>query len=149
MSQVKIYFTLLALSIFSSNVFAAPDFHQVLVKSPSMASYLYNNQIQMESKVEGGVIYTRQHPGAEAESGFGQLLAATMPKFDSRFASEISPYWTFQIRLARVNTGSKWHSYAKGLPTGVQTIKRRSPTNWSGQRVTGWSGVKEFKVLVY
>ncbi|MDN3611418.1 hypothetical protein ACODM8_18635 [Vibrio ostreicida] len=149
MSQVKIYFTLFALSMFASNVFATPDFHQVLVKSPSMASYLYNNQIQMESKVDGGVIYTRQHPGAEAESGFGQLLAATMPNFDSRFANEISPYWTFQIRLARVNSGSKWHSYAKGLPTGIQTIKRRSPTSWSSQRVTGWSSVKEFKVLVY
>lgn len=133
----------------SGNAFAEPAFHQVLAKSPQLANYLYNNQIQQESKVEGGVIYTRQHPGGEAENGFGQVLAQVMPKYDSQFANGVSAYWTFQIRLARKNSGSKWHNYAKGLPTGVQTIKRRSPTHWMGQRVTSWSGVKEFKVLVY
>jgi len=51
--------------------------------------------------------------------------------------------------LARQNEGSKWHTFAKNLPTGVQTIKRRSPKHWMGQRVTSWSDVKEFKVLVY
>lgn len=127
----------------------APSFHDVLVNSPSMASYLYNNQIQMESKVSAGVLYSRMHPGAEAESGFGQVLAATMPKFDSRFADGVSAYWTFAIRLARVNSGSKWHSYAKGLPTGIQTIQRKAPTNWSSQRVTGWSDTRSFKVIVY
>lgn len=126
-----------------------PSFHDVLANSPGMANYLYNNQIQIESKVSDGTIYTRQHPGALAESGFAQVLDITMPKFDDRFANGISAYWTFQIRLARVNSGSKWNSYAKGLPTGVQTIYRKSPTNWSGQRVTGWSSTKSFQVIVY
>ncbi|WP_263080782.1 hypothetical protein [Endozoicomonas sp. Mp262] len=71
-----------------------------------------------------------------------------MPKYDARFSQDISAYWTFQIRLARKNTGSKWHNYAKNLPTGIQTIKRRVPTRWMSERVTSWSGVKEMKVLV-
>lgn len=128
---------------------AEPAFNIVLQNSPDMANYLYSNQLQIESKVEDGVIYTRQHPGAMAEYGFEQVLAATMPKFDSRFAQGISPYWTFQIQLARVNPASKWHNYAKNLPTGVQTIKRRVPTCWTDQRVNGWSDIEEFKVIVY
>ena len=144
--------TVLASSLalcFSGSVSAEPAFHDVLKNSRNMASYLYSNQIQQESKVEGGVIYTRQHPGGDVENGFAEVLAVTMPKFDARFAQGISPYWTFKIRLARKNTKSKWHSYAKNLPTGIQTIKRRVPTNWMSERVTGWSGVKEFKVIVY
>lgn len=139
-----ILFTLL-----SGQVSAEPNWHNVLKNSPHMANYLYSNQIQQESKVENGVIYTRQHPGADAESGFGEVLAATMPMFNSMFSSGVSPYWTFQIRLARMNSGSKWHSYAKGLSTGIQTIKRRAPTRWMSERVTAWSDVKEFKVYVY
>ena len=134
---------------FSGYAMAEPAFHDVLKNSSNMASYLYSNQIQQESKVEGGVIYTRQHPGAKAENGFAQVLAATMPKFDARFSQGVNPYWTFQIRLARVNSGSKWHNYAKNLPTGIQTIKRRVPTSWMSERVTGWSSVREFKVIVY
>jgi hypothetical protein len=139
----------LAAFSFSGYLIAEPAFHQVLTSSPNMASYLYSNQIQQESKVENGVIYTRQHPGAEAENGFAQVLQATLPKFDSRFAQGISAYWTVQIRLARKNPKSKWHNYAKNLPTGIQTIKRRIPTNWMSERVTGWSDVRSFKVLVY
>lgn len=126
-----------------------PAFHEVLKASPHVASYMYSNQIQMESKVSGGVIYTRQHPGAEAESGFGELICKVMPKYDSHFSQGVSVYWTFQIRLAHVNSGSKWHTYAKGLPTGIQTITRKSPTHWSSQRVTGWSSARSFKVIVY
>ncbi|PAJ71596.1 hypothetical protein CJF42_25765 [Pseudoalteromonas sp. NBT06-2] len=144
--QKSLVFCCLGLSI---SAYAKPDFHKLLEKSPSMASYLYNNQIQSESKVDSGVIYTRQHPGSKPENGFGELLAVTMPKYDARFSNELSAYWTFQIRLARQNEGSKWHTFAKNLPTGVQTIKRRSPKHWMGQRVTSWSDVKEFKVLVY
>jgi len=140
--------SLFALS-FSGYVAAEPAFHAVLQNSPAMAKYLYSNQIQQESKVENGVIYTRQHPGAQVETGFSQVLSATMPKFDPRFSQGIHPYWTFQIRLARKNPGSKWHNYAKNLPTGIQTIKRRSPTRWQSERVTSWSDVKEFKVIVY
>ena len=65
------------------------------------------------------------------------------------FGSDVSPYWTFQIRLARKNSGSKWHNYAKNLPTGIQTIKRRVPTRWMSERVTAWSSEREFKVYVY
>lgn len=128
---------------------SSPGFHEVFLKCPSMATYLYSNQIQHESKVDGGVIYTRMHPGGDAESGFAEVLAATMPKFDQRFSEGVNAYWTLHIRLARTNSGSKWHSYAKGLPTGIQTIKRKTPTSWMGERVTGWSSVHSFKVIVY
>ena len=136
--------------LFSTTVFAEPAFHELLSNSPQMANYMYSNQIQQESKVENGIIYTRQHPGAMAENGFGQVLQTSIKKYDSRFATDgLSAYWTFQIRLARKNSKSKWHNYAKSLPTGVQTIKRRSPTHWMGERVTSWSSSKEFKVFVY
>lgn len=131
------------------SVLTLPDFHQVLVDSPAVANLLYATQIQRESKVEGDIIYQWQTPLAEAESAVAQVLNALMPKSDARFANGISAYWTFQIRIARRNSGSKWHNYAKNLPTGVQTIKRKSPTNWSGNRITGWTGVREFKVIVY
>lgn len=140
---------LLAFLLTPFAVQATPDWHQVLAKSPNLANVLYSNQIQQESKVENGVIYTRQQPGARDEAAIGELLANTMYKFDSKFKSEVNPYWTFHIRLARVNSGSKWHGFAKNLPTGIQTIKRRVPTHWMGERVTSWSDVREFKVFVY
>ena len=127
----------------------APEFHNVLIKSPSMANYLYNNQIQPESKVSDGVIYSRTHPGGEADNGFGEVLQETLKKYDSRFSQGVNAYWTFQIRLARVNSGSKWHSYAKSLPSGIQTIKRRTPSRWFAERVVGWLDVAEMKVIVY
>jgi len=138
------------LSLFASVYASAePAFHEVLSKSPLMAKHLYSNQIQQESKVSDGVIYTRQHPGGETEGGFAQVLQQTLSKYDAKLAKEINAYWTFQIRLARKNTGSKWHKYAKSLPTGVQTIKRRKPSRWMSERVTSWSDTQEFKVLVY
>ena len=140
---------LIGLLVFPLAGYANPAFHDVFVKSTNMRNYLLNNQVQQESTVKDGVIYTRQHPGGVAERGFGELLAATMPKFDNRFAQGVSPYWTLQIRLARTNSKSKWHNYAKSLPTGIQTIKRRIPTDWMVERVTGWSSVKELKVIVY
>jgi len=132
-----------------SALLATQDFHQVLAKSPTMANILYHTQIQTESQVKGDIIYQWQTPGAEVESAIAELLAVLLPKYDGRFANEINAYWTFQIRIARRNSGSKWNNYAKNLPTGVQTIKRKSPTRWMGNRITGWSGVREFKVIVY
>ena len=114
-----------------------------------MANYLYEDQIQPESKVSDGVIYSRSHPGGKADDGFGEVLQETLKKYDSRFSQGVNAYWTFQIRLARVNSGSKWHSYAKSLPSGIQTIKRRTPARWMAERVVGWSDVAEKKVIVY
>lgn len=140
---------LLVLLLMPIAVQATPDWHQVLAKSPNLANVLYSNQIQQESKVENGVIYSRQQPGGRNENAISELFSNTMFKFDSRFKSGVNPYWTFHIRLARVNSGSKWHNFAKNLPTGIQTIKRRIPTHWMGERVTSWSDVQEFKVIVY
>jgi len=131
---------------------AVPEFHDVLEKSPNMAKYLYENQIQLESKVSDGVIYTRMHRGGMVETGFAEVLQETLKKYDLRFSQGVSAYWTFQIRIARKNKGSKFHSYAKSLPTGIQTIKRRLPTSWmggSGDMVFTWSDVAEKKVIVY
>ena len=114
-----------------------------------MANYLYNNQIQQESKVSDGVIYTRAHPGGKVEKGFEEVLQETLKIYDSRFSQGVSAYWTFQIRLAREKSGSKWHSFAKSLPCGIQTIKMRTPATWLYQRVTRWSDVGERKVIVY
>ncbi|ROS00268.1 hypothetical protein EDC56_2906 [Sinobacterium caligoides] len=142
--------SLFVVSLFAANsVVANPSFHNALQNSPNMANYLYSNQIQQESKVSDGVFYSRQHPGAKAENGFAEVLQETLKKYDDRFSQGVSAYWTFQIRLARKNSGSKWHSYAKSLPTGVQTIKRRIPVKWMGERVTSWSDVREMKVIVY
>jgi hypothetical protein len=149
----KRFFARLSLAVsflfIANNATAANEFHSVFANSPSAANILYSTQIQQESKVENGVLYSRQSPGASAENAIGQLLAATLGKFDARFSKEISPYWTFQVRLARRNKGSKWHSYLIKLTPGIHVIKRRNPTRWMGERVTGWSDVKEFKVLVY
>lgn len=114
-----------------------------------MVKFLYSNQIQDESKVENGVFYSRDHPGGEMEAAFSRLLQAAMGSYDSRFKEGVSAYWTVSIRLARRNPGSKWYSYAITLPEGIQTIKRRKPTSWMYERVTGWSDVASFKVLVY
>ena len=114
-----------------------------------MANYLYHNQVQTGSKVSDGVLYTYQHPGGQAEQGFGEVLQEASKKYDSRFSQGVSAYWTFQIKIARTNSPSKWHSYAKSLPVGIQTIKRRRPTHWLGTGVTSWSDVHEFKVIVY
>ena len=126
-----------------------PEFHNVLHNSPSMRDYLYNNQIQRESKVSGGVIYDRRQPGGQAEAGFEQVLQETMTKYDSRFSQGVSPYWTFQIRIARMNSGSKWHYYAKGLPAGIQTIRWRKPIKWETYFSSTWSDVRTTKVIVY
>jgi len=136
-------------SLNATSLTAVPEFHNVLLKSPSMAEYLYENQIQEESKVSNGVIYIRTHPGGVADDGFAQSLQETLKKYDSRFSQGVSAYWTFQIKLAREKSGSKWHSYAKSLPGGIQTIKRRAPTGWRGERVTSWTGVRNVKVIVY
>jgi len=153
MLHLKVFVTLVGLvcsvSVKSLVGLAVPNFARVLDNSPTMANILYATQIQRESTVENGIIYQWQTPGADAENALAEVLGNLMPTIDERFASGISAYWTFQIRLARRNTGSKWNNYAKNLPTGVQTIKRKSPTNWSGNRITGWSGVREFKVIVY
>ena len=114
-----------------------------------MANYLYEDQIQPESKVSDGVIYSRTHPGGRADNGFGEVLQDLLKRYDYRFSDGVDAYWTFQIRLARVNSGSKWHSYAKSLPSGIQTIKRRTPSRWFAERVVGWSDVAEKKVIVY
>ena len=114
-----------------------------------MINYLYENQIQPQSKVSDGVIYTRTHPDGTVENGFAEVLQETLKKYDVRFSQGVSAYWTVQIRIARKVSGSKWHSYAKSLPTGIQTIKRRKPTNWMGQRVVAWSDVADMKVIVY
>jgi hypothetical protein len=149
----KRFFAPLSLAVsflfIANNAVAANEFHSVLANSPSAANILYSTQIQQESKVENGVLYTRHTPGASAENAIAQLLAATLGKFDSRFPKEISPYWTFQVRLARVNKGSKWHSYLIKLKPGIHVIKRRVPTRWQSERVTSWSDVAERKVLVY
>ena len=127
-----------------------PEFLNVLYESPSMMDYLYNNQIQRDSKVSDGVIYERRHPGGQADLGFEQLLQETMTKFDSRFSQGVSPYWTFQITLARKNSGSKWHNYANSLPAGIQTIRWRKPIKWATSltQIT-WSDVRTTKVIVY
>ena len=132
-----------------TSLIALPEFHDVLKKSPDMYSYLLSNQIQMESEVSDGVIYERQHPGGDAEKGFNQVLQEALKKYDSRFSEGVSAYWTFQIRIARETPGSKWHSYAKSLPYGIQTIKRKVPLHWFEERVHKWSPVWERKVIVY
>ena len=114
-----------------------------------MAKYLYENQIQPQSKVSDGVIYTRMHRGGMVETGFAEVLQETLKKYDLRFSQGVSAYWTVAIRIARRNSGSKWHSYAWGLPVGVQTIKVKTPKHWFAERVRSWLDVKEKKVLVY
>ena len=133
----------------ATSLTATPEFHNVFEKTPSMNEYLLRNQIQTQSKVSGGIIYERRHPGGKAEEGFEELLQYTLKKYDSRFSEGVSAYWTLQIRMARAVEGSKWHSYAKSLPYGIQTIKIKPPINWLELWVRGWGSVEEKKVLVY
>ena len=120
-------------------------------KKGPIRDYLYDNQIQQEAEVKDGVIYERRHPadGGKAEKGIAEILQETFKLYDTRFSEGVSAYWTVAIRIARRNSGSKWHSYAKRLPVGVQTVKVKTPKHWFAERVRTWLDVKEKKVLVY
>ena len=120
-------------------------------KKGPIRDYLYDNQIQQEAEVKDGVIYERRHPahGGKSEEGIAEILQETFKLYDTRFSEGVSAYWTVAIRIARRNSGSKWHSYAWGLPVGVQTIKVKTPKHWFSERVRSWLDVKEKKVLVY
>ena len=127
-----------------------PGFHYLLRNSPNMMEYIFENQLWKGSVVSNGVFHTYQHPGAKVERGFEEVLQEAVKQYDSwTFPQDVNAYWTFQIRLARRNSDSKWHSYAKTLPVGIQTIKIRKPKNWVGTTVTKWKDVKEVKVIVY
>ena len=115
-----------------------------------MMEYIFDNQLWRGSAVSNGVFHTYQHPGAKVERGFEEVLQEAVKQYDSwTFPQDVNAYWTFQIRLARRNSHSKWHSYAKTLPVGIQTIKIRKPKNWMGTLVTKWNDVKEVKVIIY
>ena len=114
-----------------------------------MKDYFFGNQIHSQSKVIDGVIYLTNHRNGMAEAVIDQVLQETLKMYDSRFSQGVSAYWTFHIRIARKSSGSNFHSYAKSLPTGIQTIKRRLPTTWMGETVLTWSDVAEMKVIVY
>jgi len=148
--MAKLHLLVLLALLNATSLIAGPEFYNVLEKLPNMLDYLVSNQLQTQSKVSGGIIYERRHPGGEAEKGFEELLQYTLKKYDSRFSEGVSAYWTVQIMMARVKAiGSKWYSYAKNLPDGIQTIKIKRPVNWLEQWVRGWSSVEEKKVLVY
>ena len=137
-----------------TSVTATPEIYiavEKFTKKGPMREYLYDNQIQQEAQVKDGVIYERRHPGdgGKGEEGFEELLQETFKLYDTRFSEGVSAYWTVAIRIARRNPGSKWHSYAKKLPIGVQTIKVKTPKHWFSERVRSWLDVKEKKVLVY
>ena len=126
-----------------------PEFHNFL--NDQLADHFYGDQSRRTSKVSDGVIYLDNGSSAnvKTEGVIAELLQDTLKMVDSRFSQGVNAYWTFHIRLARKNSGSKFHSYAKSLPTGIQTIKRRLPTRWLGSKVLAWSGVSEKKVIVY
>jgi len=128
---------------------AVPEFHNFL--NDQLADHFYGDQSRRTSKVSDGVIYLDNGSSAnvKTEGVIAELLQDTLKMVDSRFSQGVNAYWTFHIRLARKNSGSKFHSYAKSLPTGIQTIKRRLPTRWLGSKVLAWSGVSEKKVIVY
>ena len=127
-----------------------PGFHYLLRNSPNMMEYIFENQLWKGSVVSNGVFHTYQHPGGKVERGFEEVLQEAVKQYDSwTFPQDVNAYWTFQIRLARRNSDSKWHSYAKTLPVGIQTIKIRKPKNWMGTLVTKWNDVKEVKVIIY
>jgi len=131
---------------------AVPEFHNVMLKSPSMAKHFLANQHDSQSKMSDGVMYLANHRSGAAENVIAEVLQETLKKYDSRFSQGVSAYWTFQIRIARKNKGSKFHSYAKSLPTGIQTIKRSVPKDvmgGSGDKVFTWHDVAEKKVIVY
>jgi len=128
---------------------AVPEFHNFFVKNQNIANYFYGNHQHAECKVEDGVIYLPNHSSNEAEKIIGEILQETLKPYDSRFSQGVSAYWTLHIKVARRNRASPLHSYAKSLPTGIQTIKRRLPAVWMGLTVMDWSDVAEKKVIVY
>jgi len=122
---------------------AAPEFFS----DDDIADYFVTNQRHGKAKVSGGVIYYPDFGGAEEVVKI--LLQEMLETYDVRFTQGVDAYWTLQIWLARKNKRSKFHSYAKNLPSGIQTIKRRLPTAWLGSQVLTWTDVAEKKVLVY
>ena len=117
-----------------------------------MAKHFLANQHDSQSKMSDGVMYLANHRSGAAENVIAEVLQETLKKYDSRFSQGVSAYWTFQIRIARKNKQSKFHSYAKSLPTGIQTIKRSVPKDvmgGSGDKVFTWHDVAEKKVIVY
>ena len=117
-----------------------------------MAKHFLANQHDSQSKMSDGVMYLANHRSGAAENVIAEVLQETLKKYDSRFSQGVSAYWTFQIRIARKNKESKYHSYAKSLPTGIQTIKRSVPKDVmgsSGDKVFTWHDVAEKKVIVY
>lgn len=127
-----------------------PDFHALFSENPVMVQILTDTQIQRDSKVVSGTFYEWRTPGAKPEGAIALLLQsiATRKVFKD-LPDGCSLYWTLQIRLARKNTKSKWHSFAKSLNTGVQTIKRIAPAGWLTNQVTKWGSSASYKVLVY
>lgn len=127
-----------------------PDFHSLFKEDPLMAQILTNTQIQQQSKVHAGTFYEWRTPGAKSEGALALLLNAMVVRKDfPDLPDGCSLYWTLQVRIARSNTKSKWHTFAKSLKTGVQTIKRIAPSAWQTQQVTKWGSSKSYKVLVY
>jgi len=125
---------------------AAPE----IFSDDDFADYFAGNQGPgNQAKVSGGVIYLPNHLSGGAERVIETLLQETLETHDVRFTQGVDAYWTLQIWLARKNRRSNFHSYAKNLPTGIQTIKMRLPTAWMGTTVLTWSKVAEKRVIVY
>jgi len=125
---------------------AAPEFFS----DDAIADYFYANQmVSNGAKVSDGVLHLPNHRFGDAEIVIANLLQETLKMYDSRFIQGVSGYWTFHIWLARKNSGSAFHSYAKSLPTGIQTIKRRLSAHLMASNVASWSDVAEKKVIVY
>ena len=127
-----------------------PDFHALLSENSPMVSLLAQTQVQQDSRVHGGTLYEWQTPGGKTETAIGLLLRSMVQrKTFQDLPDGCSLYWTLQIRIARKSKSSKWHSFAKSLKTGVQTIKKASPTKWSAQKVTSFGAASSVKVFVY
>jgi len=129
---------------------SSPDFMVLLSENSVMTSLLLGTQIQQESKVQSGILYSWQTPGAKAENAIGLLLRSiAKQKTFEDLPDGCSLYWTLQIRLARANKQSKWHSFAKSLKTGEQTIKYITPSAWNVNRVSKWKSSRSTKVFVF
>merc|ERR1712126_63792 len=125
---------------------AAPEFFS----DDAIADYFNVNQLKSNgAKVSDGVLHLPNHRSGAAEIVIANLLQEALKMYDLRFIQGVSGYWTFHIWLARKNSGSAFHSYAKSLPTGIQTIKRRLSANLMASNVASWSDVAEKKVIVY
>jgi len=125
---------------------AAPE----IFSDDDFADYFAGNQGPgNQAKVSGGVIDLPNHLSGGAERVIETLLQETLKTHDVRFTQGVDAYWTLQIWVARKNRRSNFHSYAKNLPTGIQTIKVRLPTAWMGTTVLTWSKVAEKRVIVY